>query len=116
VSKKPSLIVPERRLPMCDGSMMLFRADHRAWYVLERHTGKPLSEFLAGLGESVAMSTLYDLAWCLSATGRMREQRSEDYDQFLDLLPPVAGLGAFLQPLMEMLTEAFGGADQGNAR
>lgn len=109
---KNSLIVPERRIMMSDGTMMLFRADHRAWYTLERHTGLPLMSFLQGLGEAPPMSAIYYLAWALSATGRFREQRSEDFEGFLDLLPPLGAMSTVMQPLMEMVGEAFRPANE----
>lgn len=113
MSKKPipgpSLIVPERRIQMSDGSYLLFRADNRAWYTLEKKSGKTLMEFLSGLDGDVPLSAIYDLAWAMSSSGRMREQRSEDFDGFLDLLPPLTDAQAFLQPMMDLLAEAFSG-------
>ena len=122
MSKKPmpghNLMVPERRIHMSDGTYLLFRADNRAWYTLEKQSGKPLMEFLSGLNGDVPLSAIYDLAWAMSASGRMREQRTEDFDSFLDLLPPLTDAQAFLQPMMDMLGEAFAGgeASRGNVQ
>lgn len=114
-----NLTVPERRLKLADGEMVLFRGDHRAWHTLEQHTGRSLMDFIGSLGsqESMPMSLVYDLAWALSATDRFREQRDEDFYTFIDRLPPVREVSSFVQPLMELMTQAFGadGDEAGNA-
>lgn len=116
MSKTPNLFVPERRLMMADGQTVLFRADHRAWLTLERHTGESLSRFLEAVSGDVPMRRVYDLAWALSATHRAREQDSSDFEAFLERIPPLSGMGSFLSPLMELLGEAFRGeASSGNA-
>lgn len=116
MAKKANLVVPERRLRMSDGSMMLYRADHRAWYTLERHTGQPLMQYMDGVSSSMPLTKLYDIAWALSASGRMREQSSLTFDQYLDLLPSMGDMQGFVSSLMEMLAEAFpsGEATEGN--
>lgn len=116
--KAINLTVPERRLKMADGTMWLFRADHRAWYTLEKHTGQPLMTYMDGLNEQMPLGKLYDIAWAMSATGRAKDQADVNFEDFLDLLPPMSGLQGWMTSLMELLAEAFPAAegDPGNAQ
>lgn len=107
MAKKHNLTVPERRLKMADGTMWLFRADHRAWYTLEQHTGQPMMSYMDGINEQMPLTKLYDIAWSLSATGRMRERSATTFDEFLDLMPGIADMQTWMTSLMEMLAEAF---------
>ena len=114
-----NLTVPERRLMMLDGETVLFRADNRAWYTLEKLTGQRLQEFLAQFqdGGMPPMQVLLDLAYSLSATDRARSgdpvsynRDSEQYLRFAERVPAMLtadGADAFLAPIMLMVGEAF---------
>lgn len=119
--KQHTIHVPERRLAMADGEFVLFRADHRGIYALEQHTGQGLMGFLEALqsGGAPPMSRIYDLAWGLSATHRMRTGSAETFEEFMDRIPPLSTMmQGFAMPLIAVVMEAFRGeaeADSGNA-